>query len=413
MIIKGATLCDHKMHRKDDIRIQKGIIVDIGTLEPYANEKVIDATHYTLLPSLIDINITPRDKHLTTKNLFTLVESAHKGGVGSIVLMPDCQPRIDSEESIEFIKSTQALLNFNIFPSISSTKQEGNLAEISILHHKGGVAIFLESSLDGNLMRRICEYSLFLNIPIICRCEDSVLRGNGVMNDSYLSSSLGLPGIPSLSEVKEVAKMGEVAVFMNNKILFSSLSSERSFNILQNHKKENPHIYTECSIHHLSLTEDICSKYNTSAKLLPPLKSESTRKKLLSSLKKGKIDILTSLHSASSITKKDLAFEEAAFGIESLDYYYSLLYTFLVHNNQISLSDMSKYSSYNPACFLGVNKGEIAINKDADFILVDTQTSYTLNKPLSPYDGQTLYGNVIANFVAGECQYSLNPQESL
>lgn len=406
MLFKSATLCDYQTYTQGDLRIQDTIIADIApSLRPYDDEEVIDCSGLILLPSLIDLNVSPRDKSLSTKNLLLLIEAAHQGGVGSIALMPDCQPRIDSEESIEFLNGMMQSEHINLFPIASATKTDGSLTELAILSKKGCKAIFMDSILDGNLMRRVCEYALFLEIPLFCRCEDPVLRDNGVMNDGYLSAQMGLPGIPTLSEVKEVAKMSEVAVFMNNTLRFCALSSERSLTIVDRCRKENQNIFAECSIHHLALTEELCAGYNTSAKLLPPLKSEQTRKKLIQSLKKGRIHTLTSLHSAASTTYKDLAFEEAAFGVKALRDYFSLLYTFLVKTGDLSLSEVSLYSSFNPAKILKVNKGELRVGADADVILIDPHVSLSPQSNPSPYAGQKLFGKVCANFVGGICSY--------
>lgn len=406
MLFKAATLCDHQTNKIADLRVCNGKITAIDSnLLPQKGEEVFDCSGLVLLPSLIDLNVSPHDKSLSTKNLLALIESAHKGGVGSIALMPDCQPRIDSEETIEFIHSMCAMHKINIFPIASAIRADGSLSELSILNKKGCKAIFVDSHLDGNLMRRVCEYALFLKIPLFCYCDDPVLRGNGVMNDGYLSAQMGLPGIPSLSEVKEVAKMSEVAVFMDNTLRFCALSSERSLTIVERCRKENPNIFAECSIHHLALTEELCNNYNTAAKLLPPLKSEQTRKKLLQSLKKGRIHTLTSLHCPSTLTHKDRAFEEAAFGIDALQDYFSLLYTFLVKPSILSLSEVSRYCSLHPAQILHVAKGELKVGADADVILIDPNTTISPQSTLSPYFGQQLSGVVEASFVGGICCY--------
>ncbi|RAX59347.1 dihydroorotase [Helicobacter monodelphidis] len=388
------------------MRIKEDKIVAIGPeLTSYKTEEVFDLQGRYIIPSLVDLHVCPRDCLLTHNSLIFLAEAAKKGGVGSIALLPNSTPRIDSEVSVEFVSHLCSTLPLNIYPIAYGMTEDGRLSDLSILHKKGCKAIFIESSIDGNLMRRICEYSLLLNIPIFCRCEDENLRRNGVMNDGYLSAKLGLPGIPTLSEVKEVAKIAEVGVFMENPFLFLSMSSERSLTIVGRAKKENQGLKTECSIHHLALTEELCNHYNTAAKILPPLKSEMTRLKLLKALKNGHIDVLTSLHSASSITKKDLAFEEAAFGVESLQDYFSLLYTTLVCTKMFNLSEVLRYASYNPSSILKLNKGEIAVGKDADLIVVDTELSRKIDNPLSPYHGKTLQGDVIMNILGGKCVY--------
>ncbi|MGP1450369.1 MAG: metal-dependent hydrolase [Wolinella sp.] len=407
MIIKGAIVCDSQHEQKDDVRVRDGKIVDIQkSIMPEPNEEVINADGLWLMPAMIDLNARVANGVLTGKNISTLSQKAAHGGVGTLALTPDCTPMLDSEAPIELLYSVKSELSANIIPLASALRRDREkLTDLSILHKMGCGGIALASELDGNLIRRVCEYSLMLKTPIVCRCEDSSLRGNGVMNDGYLSSRMGLPGIPSLSETKEVAKMIETAIFMKVPMLFSALSSERSIKLISRAKEEHNQIYSEVSIHHLSLSEELCSGFNTGAKILPPLKSESTRKKLTNLLKNGEIDVITSLQSEQSISKKDVAFEEAAFGIDVFNDYFTLCYTYLVRQAKLTLSELSRLTSYNPARILGLNKGYIGIGADADLILVDTKCSKVIEDSLSPYYNTILYGAIARTIVNGKSVY--------
>ena len=408
MIIKGAIVCDYEREQKGDVKIQDGKIVDVQkSLLPEPCEEIIDAEGLLLLPALIDLNVRVAGDLLTSDNLSKLAKKALEGGVGTVALMPDCTPALDNEVSIELLNRSQSELGVQILPIASAINQESKgLSDLAILHKKGSPAIALESSLDGNLAKRVCEYALLNETAILCRAEDPSLRGEGVMNDSYLSAKMGLPGIPSLSEVKEVAKMVETAIFMRTPMLFQALSSERSFRLIRRAREEFGALYSEVSIHHLVLSEDVCEGFHTGAKILPPLKSEATRRRLLGLLKEGVIDTLTSLQSAQSISKKDVAFEEAAFGIDHIRDYFSLCYTFLHKQEHISLGHISRLASKRAAEILNLpSKGYIGIGADADLILVDPKSSKVIEDPLSPYYNSILHGLVERTMIGGESLY--------
>lgn len=411
MLIKGAIVCDFEREQKDDVRIQGGRVVEIAkSLLPLEGEEVIRAEGLTLLPAMIDTNARVANGSLTGKNLAKLAQKAIQGGVGSVALMPDCTPALDNEAAIELLRSCQSQLDFTLFPLAAAHKSgDAKLSDLSILHQMGCVGIALDSSLDGNLARRACEYALMLRRPLFCRCEDASLRGNGVMNDGRLSSKLGLPGIPSLSESKEVAKMAEMAIFMGVSMVFQALSSERSLRLVERAKEENPALFSEVSIHHLARTEDLCTGFNTGAKLLPPLKSESTRRKLLNLLKEGKIDLVSSLQSEHSISKKDVAFEEAAFGIDAIEDHFALCYTYLIKQGRLTLSEMSRVTSKRAAEVLGLErKGYIGVGAEADLILVDLKSSRVVEDSFSPYYNTILYGEVEKTILAGNIVYQRN-----
>ena len=406
MVIKNAIICDKDTEAKGDIRIQNGKIVKIAlSIQQEPNEEVLDAKDLILLPSAIDLNVNLKDKKLTKENLINLSKKGAKGGVGTLILSPNSHPTLNSEITMELLNALNVNLDCAIIGLVASAKENGEkgLNDISMLHKKGACGIYTQSCEDGNNLKRACEFSLMLDIPMFFSCEDKDLSANGVMNDSELSSKLGLPGIPNLSEIKEVAMMSEVATFMNVRSIFQKIATTRSIEILSDAKNKNPNIFIECSIHHLLLNEDLCANYNTFAKIKPPLKSESTRGKLLKLLKDNKIDLITSLQSESSLANKDLSFDEADFGVDMLEYFVPMCYTLLVKNQKMNLKEMSKILSYNPAFVLGMeNKGLIKEGYDADFILLDIKGSEVIENADCPYYDWIFSSKIKRIFKAGK-----------
>ncbi|WP_300958051.1 amidohydrolase family protein, partial [uncultured Helicobacter sp.] len=156
--------------------------------------------------------------------------------------------------------------------------------------------------------------------------------------------------------------------------------------------------YTQTSIHHLLLDESLCENYNTAAKINPPLVDKSSLAQILSLLQKGQVSTLTSLQCADFKSKKDQVFEMASFGIDALEIYFSLLYTYLHKANNIPLPLISQLTSYIPAQILNLNKGVLAEGKIAELIIINPNESFVFNDTFSPYDGQELYGKVEALF---------------
>jgi dihydroorotase len=253
--------------------------------------------------------------------------------------------------------------------------------------------IYVESKMDSNILKRVFEYGKMKNQPIFCFCENKELIQNGVINDGNLSAKLGLPSIPKIAETSEVAKIIEIAKDINCKVIFKAISTARGIELIDNFTKGK----SEVSINHLLLNEDCCSNFNTYGKIQPPLREKYEKNKLLNLLKNKKIDILTSLHSHTSKTQKDLAFEEASFGIDTISNYFSLIFS-LVKNNYISLEYLSEISSFNPAKILGLNKGLIKVGYDSDLIIVDLNKQINIKEKKSPYYGKKLFGKIIYNY---------------
>jgi len=346
--------------------------------------------------------------NLTHRNLAYLSGAALKGGVGSLMLMPDSVPEIKSEAVVEFVFSFDSSTGVNIIPSCMGIKDDNGINDISLLLKRGCKAIYAHSHNNGNLLRRVFEYSKMWKAPVVCRCEDRSLSGEGVMNEGYLSACLGLPGIPAMAETKELAKIIEVAIGTGAIVLAQTLSSPRSLEIIKRGKGEYENLYSEVSINHLLLNEEICEGFNTSGKLKPPLKSEASRQKLLKFLQDGEIDFITSAHAPKSVTKKDLAFEEASFGVELIDSYLSICYGGLVKTGIITLKELTRLTSFNQAKLLGLNKGLIKEGYDADLVIFNPKESVRIEKNFSPYDGMEFGGRVKYNITKGKCTYIEN-----
>ncbi len=412
MIIKGAMVCDANGEQRGDVRIEDGKITAVSkSIIPKDNEEILDASNLVLLPGAIDLNVRVGNGILSKENLLILSHKSAMGGITQAALIPDCQPTLSNELGLELLNALKDDFYAQIVGIAEATSAESKdaLSELALLHKKGAKGIFVRSNIDGNLLRRTCEFAQMFDMPILFACEDESLSANGVMNDGELSFLLGLPAIPTLSETKEVAKMSEVARFMGIEAVFLAIATKRSIEIVQ-HIKKNPEkhaktkgLHLQTSIHHLMLTEDLCNHYNTAAKIKPPLKSESTRKELLKSLKQGEITLLTALQSEKSIAQKDLAFEEAAFGIDMIAYFMPMCYTLLVKNEHLTLKDFSRIISLNPALALGEHKkGLIEVGYDADLVLLDTKDTQTIDNTDSPYYDWILQSKVKEVFVGGK-----------
>ena len=68
---------------------------------------------------------------------------------------------------------------------------------------------------------------------------------------------------------------------------------------------------------------------------------------------------------------KEVSFQEAAFGIDALEYLLPLAYTFLVQEGVIDMPKLTELLSANPACFLNDKLGKIEEGYKAQLILFD------------------------------------------
>ncbi|EAI9373676.1 metal-dependent hydrolase [Campylobacter coli] len=388
MLIKNAKIYGENLQ---DLLIKDAKIAKIGAnLDD--NDEVLDAQGMTLLPSFVDLCVNLKNDKFSLSNLELLEKECLRGGVGAIILR-DCMDF--DEESFSLFLQNLKTRKIQIFPSICALDKQGKLKNLATLFNKGAHALELKSSSNVNILRVGMQYALMKEKSIFVKCHDENFDDNGVMNDCEMSFELGLAGMSAVAESSEVAKIKEIAKFYGVKVIFDLLSLKRSIELLED---ENLKLI---SIHHLIKDDSACAGFNTAAKLNPPLRSKEDKESLKQALKQGKIDFLSSLHSAKSISLKDLAFDEAAFGIHSVCEFMSLCYTFLIKEDLLTWQNLCKATSQNPSEFLGLNSGIIEVGKEANLVLFDQNEEISAPKS-SLYANDKLFGKVKLHLVKGE-----------
>lgn len=374
-IIKNATLCDALGERVSDIRVCDGIIQEIAP--NLSGTNTFDATNLYLIPSLIDLNIKP--KSYKQQDLKKIEKKALQGGVGSIALT------LDNDSSLYESLSLFSLYSPIHFLQNINPYKDSKVQNIAKLHKNGGSLIEFSSSLKTSTLLCVYDYAKLLNIPCFCYANDMELSSKGSI-ESEMSYKMGLSSLPHYLQSIEFSRISQIAHFKQVSTLLHAIND---CNVLKT-SEHNAFTFTEVSIHHLILNESSIANYNTWGKLNPPLCTKEMQSELLNSL--HLIDTLSSTHQEFSTSSKEQTFDDAISGVECLEFYFPLLYTYLVKSSKLSLQELCKKTSYTQAQLLNLKKGLIQEGYDADFILVDPSKEFEINHPL--YGKQLLYGKI-------------------
>ena len=343
-----------------DIKIEGGVIVEIG--DNLSDKEVFDAENSEIFPAIIDLNVK------NSESISKLNQKAINGGVGTILMIPQQKPiynklhlayNLTKEKQIDLMVAVEAI-------------HDGKLTDIHILVDKGAKALFLNSDEDMNLIKRVFQYAEMLKVPIFINANNKTLLGDGQMNESEKAYSLGLEGIPNYVESVEVAKILEFAKNFDAKIVFQSITTKESINLLKN---RNNNVYVDVCIDNLLYTDEEINDFNTFYKTFPPIRSKEDKNVLLESIKNGEIDFISSNHIAVKDETKDVPFEIADFGISKLDKFAELVYKLDIDNNILS-----KMVSENPAKLFNLNEGKIEVGRKAKFIFLNSKTELKMNK---------------------------------
>ena len=393
MVVKGGRVVTPTGIKIADIRVKDGKIAEISdSIEP-KSERVVDARGKYVLPAMVDIGVRVLDERLRGGTLCRLSENGRRNGFGTLVISSLSTPRIDNEITLEFVKSQAELCgDTKILPLLSGVKESGGLSDCSILLSEGTVGIEFDSHIDGNMIRRLMEYASMHGVKLFCHADDPALHGDGVMHEGSVSGRLGLAGVVAVAESSQVARIGELAEFYGVDVVILGASTPQTLRICS----KNRHLHPQLSIHHALLNDTSCDNYDTAGKVWPPLREEGMRKEMLEAIAEGDVKMLTSLHTPVSDTAKDAVFAEAAYGIDGLENFLPLLYTYLVKEGFVDFVNLVQMVAANPAEAVGLKdkKGSIVAGLDADLILFDPDFSYICEDESSPYRGKEISGRV-------------------
>ena len=380
---------------KVDIEVESGVIVKIGNaLQAYEVKKMQGAY---IVPKLVDLNVRLKDAVLSSTTIKQCAKEAKKGGVGTLVLQPDSTPCIDNEIVLEFAQnSIKDIDDVKMEIAIDALQEDLSLSNIAILLKKGAVAPRMSTIAKNNIAMKIAEYVKMYKKPLLCKAEDNSLISQGVMFEGDVSSKLGLAGIPELSEVVHVSRMIEIARYYDIAILFQSIASPRSLDMITKAKSEGVAVSAEVSLHHLLFSDKACEDFNTTAKLNPPLVDDTLREKLIEALKEGRIDVLTQLHQPSSPVNKEVAFFDAAYGSSALGDAWPLYYTKLVKSGILTFKELIALTVERPLALLGKEPVQIETGAKIDqFLALDLNGSYKVENSNSLYNGEMINATVV------------------
>ena len=417
LLIKGGRLIDPSQGIDDtmDILIADGVVMELGQgLGAPDGTQTIDASGLIVTPGLIDMHVHLRDPGLEYKeDIATGSRAAAAGGLTSVACMPNTSPVIDNKAVTSYILNkarNEAVVN--VFPVGSITKggKGESLAEMGELKEAGCVAVSDDGRpvCNSELMRRALEYAKGVGIAVISHSEDLSLVGDGVMNEGFVSTELGLKGIPWAAEDTAIAREVYLAEFTGAPVHIAHISTVGSARIIRNAKARGVKVTCETAPHYFTLTDEAVLGYNTNAKMNPPLRSAADVAAMKAGLADGTIDAIATDHAPHHPDEKDVEFNVALNGIVGLETSLPLSLK-LVEDGVIDLKALVSLMSCNPAKILGIDRGTLKPGAVADVTIINPELTWQVlaeklesKSKNSPFLGWQMKGAAAYTIVKGQ-----------
>nr|HPI99046.1 dihydroorotase [Synergistales bacterium] len=329
------------------------------------------------------------------------------------------EPAIDSAPLVDFVarKGTQ-LRGARVLPSGCVTRErKGQLiAELGKMAEAGAVFFTDDGSpvSTSQILKTALYYTRDLGVRIMEHPEETSLTSGGQVNEGLASSVSGLKGVPASAEYIDVARGIALSRDTGSPIHFTHVSTALAMDAIRMAKKEGLHVTCDVTAHHLSLDENhvLVSKFDSLYKVNPPLRSKADVKALWEALGDGTVDALITDHAPWHNDEKDLPFQEAPFGIASLECSVAVIFdTWLKLGRPVSLERMLQLFTSGPASLLPErwrHLGRIEEDSVADLTLLDLDESRNVDVSSwkskgrnCPWRGEILTGWPVMSIVRG------------
>jgi dihydroorotase len=422
LLIKNGIVVEpsKNLQQQLDILIENGKIIRIAKkIELKEKIETIDAKNYIVSPGLIDIHTHLREPgNEDEETIATGTRAAAAGGFTTIFCMPNTNPPIDNQATVELVMlkaKNEGLINVLPVGCITKQRKGEELTEIGELKNAGVVAISDDGSSVKNskIMRRALEYAKMFDLVIISHCEDTDLSKDGVVNEGKVSTLLGLRGIPKEAEEIMVIRDIILASLTQSKLHITHISTKGSIDFIRQAKKSGIKITCDVTPHHFVLTEDKLLEYpyDTNLKMNPPLRTQEDVDAIIEAIKDDVIDCIASDHAPHTIEEKNKEFDLAPFGIIGLETVLSLCITYLYYKYKIPLIKIIEKLTTNPAKIFGLKtKGKIELGFDANLTIFSLDEEFIVDKfysksTNSPFVGWKLKGKIKYTICNGKVVY--------
>lgn len=420
LIIKNGRVIDPAsgLDEVRDIIIEGGVIAGVGaTKAKTAGYTVIDASGKVVAPGLIDIHVHLREPGFEYKETIRSgTEAAAAGGFTAVACMPNTKPVNDNRAVTDYIVRKgrdEGVVRVYPIGAITKGSKGDELAEIGDMVDAGAVAVSDDGRpVDSSLMMlRAMEYSKIFGITVVSHAEDKALAEGGVMNESALSTRMGLKGIPAVAEDVATARDLLLAEYSGARLHLAHVSTAGAVRLIREAKKRGVKVTAETCPHYFALTERAVEGYCTNAKMNPPLRGDADVAAIRDGLRDGTIDVIATDHAPHHYSEKEAEFDQAPFGIIGLETALPLTLA-LVRDGVLPLSEALAKLTISPAKALGINGGTLTEGAPADLVIIDLDREWVIEPEKfksrgrnTPFGGWAMQGKAVTTIVGGRIVY--------
>ena len=419
LLIRGGRVVDPAQGVDDrfDLLIQDGKILRLGRDLAAPDAQILNAGGLTAAPGLVDIHVHLREPGFEAKEtVATGCAAAARGGVTTLVAMPNTRSAADCPEIVRLVRDKAAATGINVLPAGAVTVgQKGEqLTDFAALKAAGVPALTDDGVPIQNLalLRRAMLEAKRLNLPLLDHCEDRDMVQNYAVNEGAVSRRLGLPGRPAVAEELQIMRDVMLAEDTGAHVHICHISTAKGVDIVRQAKARGVPVTCETCPQYFTLTQEEVLRQGTMARVNPPLRTQADVDGIRAGLLDGTIDAIVTDHAPHTAQEKARPLPDAPSGMVGLETSLALALTGLYHTGLLPLARVLALMSASPAALLGLPKGTLEVGRDADLVLFDPEEEWTIDKEQfvskgrnTPFHGRTVRGRVKYTISQGKIIY--------
>lgn len=407
-----------------NVMVEDGIITAVDNCVPEDADEVIDATGKYVMPGLVDLHVHFREPGFEYKETIkTGSMAAARGGVTTVLPMPNTKPVIDSVEMVEKVNEIikkDAVVNVLQVASVTLGQEGITPVDVEALHDAGVVAISEDgkSVMNAEVYRKAMKACADCGMVVLAHCEDRNMVNGGALNQSSKSEELGVKGISNAVEDVIVARDILLAKETGCKLHLCHCSTKDSVKMIKAAREDGIQVSGEVCPHHFTLCDEDIPCDNADYKMNPPLRSREDVEALKEALKEGIMEAISTDHAPHSEEEKKKPIANAPFGITGLETSLCLTYTELVLGGVLTPMQMVERMSYAPAKIIGIDRGTLLPGAVADITVMDPECEFVIDRKdfvsmghNTPFDGRKVKGKVMLTMVGGKIVYKENDND--
>ncbi len=415
LLIKGGRVIDpsQKIDEVRNILISKGLIATHGKTYKNGKAEVFDASGMIVMPGLIDMHAHLREPgNEEAETIMSGCDAAARGGFTAVCAMPNTEPPTDDAGRVKYIIERATGAKARVYPigAITRGRSGKEIVEMHEMVQAGAVGFSDDgvSIADASIMLNALRYAHMVGKPIIAHEEDADLDNGGQVNESSLSAELGLKGMPAIAEETLIMRDIAIAEYTGTVFHATHISTRGSVALIREAKARGVRVTCDVTPHHLVLTEDLVSTFDTRYKMNPPLRSQDDVEAIREGLADGTIDVIATDHAPHYIEEKELEFIYAASGVTGLETALGVVHLELVNSGILTWSDVIRKMSLAPSKILGVDGGTLKAGTVGDVTIYNPDAPWKVDPHrMKSKSGNTAFfdyelpGQVAATLVGG------------